>query len=61
MILFFPVIQAMASFGRSIRVSILFTVFGGPAIGVVYVPLWITHFRVPAGEPWWQMALGGSY
>jgi protein-S-isoprenylcysteine O-methyltransferase Ste14 len=47
----------MATFRRSIIVSILFTVFGGPAIGVVYVPLWITHFRVPAGETWWQMAL----
>ncbi len=47
----------MATFRRSVIVSILFTVFGGPAIGLVYVPFWITRFRVPAGEPWWQMAL----
>ena len=47
----------MATFRRNVVVSILFTVFGGPGIGVVYVPLWITRFRVPAGEPWWQMAL----
>ncbi len=49
----------MATFRRSVIVSILFTVLGGPAIGLVYVPLWLTHFRVPAGEPWWQMALAG--
>jgi len=36
-------------------VSILFMVFGGPGIGLVYLPLWITHFRLPAGEPWWQI------
>src|ERR1039458_3888615 len=47
----------MATFRRNVIVSILFTVFGGPGIGVVYVPLWITRFRVPGGEPWWQMAL----
>jgi protein-S-isoprenylcysteine O-methyltransferase Ste14 len=47
----------MATFRRNVSVSVLFTVFGGPAIGVVYAPLWITRFRVPAGEPWWQMAL----
>jgi protein-S-isoprenylcysteine O-methyltransferase Ste14 len=50
----------MATLRRSIIFSILFTVFGGPAIGVVYVPLWITHFRVPAGEPWGQMLLAGA-
>jgi protein-S-isoprenylcysteine O-methyltransferase Ste14 len=50
----------MATFRRSVVVSILFTVFGGPAIGVVYVPLWLTHFRIPAGEPRWQMALAGA-
>ena len=49
----------MTTFRRSMIVSILFTVFGGPAIAVVYAPLWITHFRIPAGEPWWQMALAG--
>ena len=27
---------------------------------MVYVPLWITRFRIPAGEPWWQMALAAA-
>jgi protein-S-isoprenylcysteine O-methyltransferase Ste14 len=50
----------LAGFRRSVIVSILFVVFGGPAIGVVYAPLWITHFRIPATEPWWQMVLAGA-
>ncbi len=50
----------MANFRRSLIVSILFAVFGGPAIAVVYAPLWITHFRIPAGEPWGQMALAAA-
>lgn len=50
----------MASQRRSVIVSVLFIVFGGPAIGVVYAPLWITHFRVPAAEPWWQIALAAA-
>lgn len=50
----------MASLRRSVVVSILFTVFGGPGIVLVYLPLWITRFRVPAGEPWWQMAIAGA-
>jgi protein-S-isoprenylcysteine O-methyltransferase Ste14 len=37
----------------------LFTVLGGPGIVLVYLPFWITRFRVPAGEPWWQIALAG--
>ena len=49
----------MASLRRNIAVSILFTVFGGPGIVLVYLPFWITRFRIPAGEPWWQMALAG--
>jgi protein-S-isoprenylcysteine O-methyltransferase Ste14 len=49
----------VASRRRCIIVSVLFIVFGGPAIGLVYLPLWITRFRVPAAEPWWQMALAG--
>ena len=36
---------------RNAVVSVLFTVFGGPGIVVVWLPLWITRFRVPAGEP----------
>ena len=44
----------MPSLRRSIVVSVLFTVFGGPGIMLVYLPLWITHFHVPAGETVWQ-------
>jgi protein-S-isoprenylcysteine O-methyltransferase Ste14 len=44
----------MATLRRSIVVSILFTVFGGPGFMLVYVPFAITHFRIPAGEPLWQ-------
>jgi protein-S-isoprenylcysteine O-methyltransferase Ste14 len=49
----------MASLRRNVIVSILFTVFGGPGIVLVYLPFWITRFRVPAGEPWGQIALAG--
>ena len=41
----------MASNRRSVIVSILFVLFGGPGIVLLYLPLWITHFRVPIGEP----------
>jgi len=44
----------MASLRRSIAVSILFTLFGGPGIVLIYLPLWITRFHIPAGEPGWQ-------
>jgi protein-S-isoprenylcysteine O-methyltransferase Ste14 len=49
----------VASLRRNIVVSILFTIFGGPGIVLVYLPFWLTRFRVPAGEPWWQIALAG--
>jgi protein-S-isoprenylcysteine O-methyltransferase Ste14 len=49
----------VVSHRHNIIVSVLFIVFGGPGIAMLYVPLWITHFRVPAGEPWWQIALAG--
>lgn len=39
---------------RNVIVSILFVVFGGPGIILLYLPLWITRFRIPAGEPPWQ-------
>src|ERR1700733_9121208 len=48
----------MASLRRSVIVSILFVVFGGPAFALVYIPFWITRFRVPAGEPAWQVDFG---
>ena len=47
----------MASSRRNVVVSILFVIFGGPGFVLVYLPLWITRFRIPAGEPWWQMLL----
>jgi protein-S-isoprenylcysteine O-methyltransferase Ste14 len=47
----------MASFRRNVVVSVLFVVFGGPAIVLICVPFWITRFRIPAGEPAWQMLL----
>jgi protein-S-isoprenylcysteine O-methyltransferase Ste14 len=50
----------MATLRRSIIVSILFIVFGGPGIALVYLPLWITRFRIPAGEPLWQMLIAAA-
>jgi protein-S-isoprenylcysteine O-methyltransferase Ste14 len=47
----------VASLRRSATVSILFVVFGGPGIILVYLPLAITRFRVPANEPAWQKAV----
>jgi protein-S-isoprenylcysteine O-methyltransferase Ste14 len=38
----------------------LFTAFGGPGIALVWLPLWITRFRVPAGEPRWQVLLAAA-
>jgi len=43
----------VASLGRSISVSILFTLFGGPGIVLVVFPWLIARFRVPASEPAW--------
>ena len=47
----------MASIRRSVIVSILFVVFGGPGFVLVYIPYWITHFQLPAGEPLWRMLI----
>jgi len=49
----------VATSRRNVIVSILFTVFGGPGIVLVYLPFWLTRFRVPAGETWWQIAIAG--
>jgi protein-S-isoprenylcysteine O-methyltransferase Ste14 len=38
-------------------VSILFTVFGGPGILLVYLPVAITHLHIPVGEPIWEKLL----
>ena len=47
----------MASQRCNAIISVLFVVFGGPAIVLLYLPLWITRFHVPAGEPAWRMTL----
>lgn len=44
----------VATFRRSVVVSILFTVFGGPGFVLIYLPFWITRFRIPASDPFWQ-------
>ena len=49
----------MPSTRRSIVVSLLFIVFGGPGILLLYIPYWITRFRIPAGQPLWQMLAAG--
>jgi protein-S-isoprenylcysteine O-methyltransferase Ste14 len=50
----------MASLGRSVIVSVLFVVLGGPAFALVYIPFWITRFHIPAGEPVWQMVVAAA-
>ena len=47
----------MATLRRSVVVSILFTLFGGPGILLVLVPWLVTGFRVPAEVPRWQVLL----
>jgi protein-S-isoprenylcysteine O-methyltransferase Ste14 len=47
----------MGSQCKNAIISILFIVFGGPAILLVYLPFWLTHFRIPANEPRWQELL----
>lgn len=39
---------------RNLIISILSVLFGGPGILLLYLPLWITHFRVPYDEALWQ-------
>ncbi len=41
----------MSAHRRNLIVSILFTLFGGPGIALIYVPFAITRFRIPAGQP----------
>jgi protein-S-isoprenylcysteine O-methyltransferase Ste14 len=50
----------MATLSRSVTVSILFTLFGGPGIILFFLPWGITHFRMPVGEPPWQQALAAA-
>jgi protein-S-isoprenylcysteine O-methyltransferase Ste14 len=41
----------MASTRTNVLASVLFTLFGGPALLLAYVPWLITHFRLPPNEP----------
>jgi protein-S-isoprenylcysteine O-methyltransferase Ste14 len=50
----------MASAQRSVVVSALFTLFGGPGLVLVYLPWTFTRFRIPANEPAWQRILAGG-
>lgn len=50
----------MASPRRNAVISILFVVFGGPGIILLYLPLRMTRFRVPPREPVWQLLLAGA-
>jgi protein-S-isoprenylcysteine O-methyltransferase Ste14 len=52
-------VLTVATRRRSVIVSILFTVFGGPGIVLIYVPYAITRFRIPADEPLWQTLVAG--
>jgi protein-S-isoprenylcysteine O-methyltransferase Ste14 len=47
----------MPSLRTNVVASVLFTFFGGPAIILVLVPYFITHFRIPADEPRTQIAV----
>ena len=40
----------MPSFHRNVVVSVLFTFLGGPALVLVLVPWYITHFQIPAED-----------
>ena len=50
----------MASLRRSVVVSVLFTIFGGPGMVLVYLPYWITRFRIPAGQPLWRILIASG-
>jgi protein-S-isoprenylcysteine O-methyltransferase Ste14 len=50
----------MGTHRRNVFVSLLFVVFGGPAIVLVYVPFAITRFHLPLHQPRWQIALASA-
>jgi protein-S-isoprenylcysteine O-methyltransferase Ste14 len=50
----------LATIGRSITVSLLFTVFGGPGIVLAMLPWLLTHFHVADSEPVWQRLLAAA-
>jgi protein-S-isoprenylcysteine O-methyltransferase Ste14 len=50
----------VATLRRSVIVSILFTIFGGPGIILIYLPFAITRFCIPidsSSQPTWQRVL----
>ena len=53
-------VTAMRARRRNFALSILFTVFGGPGILLVYLPFWMTRFRFPAGQPLWQTMIAAA-
>ncbi|HUH63739.1 MAG TPA: isoprenylcysteine carboxylmethyltransferase family protein [Terracidiphilus sp.] len=50
----------MASLRSSFVVTVLFAVLGGPGFVLVYIPWWMTHFRIPTGEPGWQWTIAAA-
>lgn len=50
----------MASYARNLMVSVLFTLFGGPALVLALFPWYITHFRIPAGQSAGMLAAAGA-
>lgn len=50
----------VASLQKSVAVSVLFTLFGGPGILLGLVPWLVTHFRMPENEPLWQVTVLGT-
>jgi|HubBroStandDraft_1064217.scaffolds.fasta_scaffold12668_5 protein-S-isoprenylcysteine O-methyltransferase Ste14 len=51
----------MASQRKNAVISILFVVFGGPAVLLVYLPYWLTKLHIPADEPLWQLMIAGAF
>lgn len=47
----------MANLQRNVAISLLFTLFGGPGIVLLLAPWSITRFRIPIGQPGWQIIL----
>lgn len=50
----------MSSDRGNALISILFIVFGGPGILLVYLPYWLTRFRIPPDEPHGQILLASA-
>jgi len=50
----------MPSLRWNIAISAAFTLFGGPALVLLYVPWAITRFRIPASEPPAQIVIAST-